>query len=1815
MRKFTKLWQLMIILLLSSSIGFAQTVITPQAKQDQSKQSSERFVTPNQNQFLKDQELKKLDKGNDVPIEKMMEASKGAEDVNPYPEIYQNPEETMQTATKSQGELTLTPVKPLLGKPEVSSTKAVLYSQMVTGANGGASQNFATIDDIYDCSAADDFTITTGPWNVRKISWYGSYSTGGGPISAYNIEFFANNAGVPGASIQSYPLTIATQSGAVSPFLFTAYLPANLDLAAGTYWISIQADADFAVSGQFYWTCHNPATTFPAEGVWQNPLDGFATGQTTWGPMSNIFAGFYDFTFELGDDPPPACAAPSSMVAANYTTTSAGLNWTENGTATMWDLEWGLDGFTLGTGTPVNVASKPYTLGGLTTGVDYDIYYRSDCGATQSSWVGPFNLRLPDYFASITPTTTCQTNSGLWNANGGKAWYTVSVTGGFMYNFSICSVDVTCGGTCTTLGDGDFTMYGPDGWAQQFYIDGNSLCSWNATTYGSAYQNWTAPTTGTYYLMVDDFYGTNSGTFTLGYIRYVPPACPQPVSPTTTSITGNSAIIDWTEAGSATTWEYAYGVSPYSPPTSGTSTTTKPITLSGLTGGTPYQWYVRAVCSPLSASAWTGPQNFTTLVPVPELLYQYDKIETLTADVTLLAPEYFGGYLWVMGAKGAVAGNPKYIYQYDYTNGTLINSYLQGTTTTWGMRDMANNGTFIYAGDENGFYQINPATGAVTTLFTNTAPIIPLVTVTRALAFDGTKFWTKNFGGSVYAFDFSGNVVAGPFANTASAYGAAYDPTVPCIWWHATGGSTGNQMVQMLLTGVFTGVTKPVPVHPCGPAAGSVGGAFMDFGSMYPGKNVFGVLSQSTPDVVKIFEAYDSGYPEQTSNHVPLCGATGVAVAGNLTWNFGASTTTYDLKFGVAGAMSTVVSNQAAGATGSYAYAGLSPATTYEWQVIAKNATGNTNGLIYKFTTACGIYAPPYTQDFATYLGVAPPPVCWQEADAGDPTTGPQTPGTSVWTYDIFGNTGTNNCAKVNMYSNTMRDWLISPHFNLSGGTYQVLFDVALTTWNATTPITMGSDDQMIFLISPDGGTTWTALKTYNASTPVSNTGETAVVSLAGYNQTDVVFAFWANEGTVDDAPDYDFFVDNFILQLPPACPAPTTLTATSVTSNSANIGWTSSATAWEYQVGLAGFTPGATGIPTALNPTPISGLSSSTSYDFYVRANCGGTYSGWAGPKNFITTPVNDNCLNAQAIAGPYPVTGVAGTTVGATQDCPALLTIATGEVWYAIDLPNTYNYITITEHGTATFNNGYIVGTTVQCSCDQLDYYFDPNYSFVLPNLTLHFAGVPGPGTFYYPAATGVQGTFTLDVDVDQMFEVSGTLAYYSSALPIDFSKVLVYDDSKAYLGEVPTDAAGDYAFIAVAGNYNLTGQTYKPRGGTNILDAINTRQFLGGSYAMNALQQRAANVNNNIGVDILDAIFMQQSLSGPKPAGWTAPDWLFENPAFALASDLVVDIDALCSGDPNGSYTVPSGVFLAPGTNCATPITVTLPAALPYANTNTTCGMLDDYNATTLMGSYDGGEDIIYQLVVTSAISINITLDPGLTTWTGWGLFNGCPDLNVGIIGSNNSGSGAHGKTNIPLTPGTYYLMIDTWPDPTCIPSFNLTISVYTPPPAITLPYDQGFESATLPATWTVTDVLGTAGNWATYVGTRYPSGNAAHGGTYVAYFNSYSASTGNNTRLESYDVNLAANPDAQVNFWMFHDPGYSTSNDRIQIQVFTGGVWVDVGTPISRYAAVAGWTQHIVDISAYVGGTVKIGFLGISEYGNDCHIDDVRFEEVP
>jgi subtilisin family serine protease len=167
-----------------------------------------------------------------------------------------------------------------------------------------------------------------------------------------------------------------------------------------------------------------------------------------------------------------------------------------------------------------------------------------------------------------------------------------------------------------------------------------------------------------------------------------------------------------------------------------------------------------------------------------------------------------------------------------------------------------------------------------------------------------------------------------------------------------------------------------------------------------------------------------------------------------------------------------------------------------------------------------------------------------------------------------------------------------------------------------------------------------------------------------------------------------------------------------------------------------------------------------------------------------------------------------------------------------------------------------------------------------------------------------------------------------------------------------------------------------------------------------------------------------------------------------------------------------------------------------------------------------------------------------------------------------------------------------------------------------------FAENFDSVTppaLPSGWAKQIVSGTNPDWQTRTSTRYPSGHPPHSTPNLIFFNSFSVTTGGSIRLfRTVDLDLSAATAPQIFFWVFHDPGFAISNDRIQVQVSTnaGATWTNVGDQVSRYRPTIHWAEHSRNLSAYAGmSNVRVGFLATSGYGNDTHMDTVSIADTP
>ncbi len=320
--------------------------------------------------------------------------------------------------------------------------------------------------------------------------------------------------------------------------------------------------------------------------------------------------------------------------------------------------------------------------------------------------------------------------------------------------------------------------------------------------------------------------------------------------------------------------------------------------------------------------------------------------------------------------------------------------------------------------------------------------------------------------------------------------------------------------------------------------------------------------------------------------------------------------------------------------------------------------------VITSFTTPClDLYTGDYTANMAVNA-----PTCWEEADNGLVAEGPMDFGASSWNSATFGNDnyyfdadGVQKFSnRVNLYATFLGgEWLVSPEFDLSGlAEASLIVEAAITDYNngdAADPDGMtGTDDEVQVLVSNDDGVTWVNLYTWSdaAGQIPEFTGSEIAVDLVDYLGSTVRFAIFADDGEINDTPDYDFHVGKFEINTITECVAPTNITLANETGTGVDVSWdeaTSAADGYAVQVYAAG------DVTTALvNEQVPAGtftytvddvaLTEDTAYDLYVFSLCDLSADpvvfSFDGPYTFNTIlAIEDSALVSYTIF-PNPAT-----------------------------------------------------------------------------------------------------------------------------------------------------------------------------------------------------------------------------------------------------------------------------------------------------------------------------------------------------------------------------------------------------------------------------------------------------------------------------------------------------------------------------------------------------------------------------------------------
>ena len=284
---------------------------------------------------------------------------------------------------------------------------------------------------------------------------------------------------------------------------------------------------------------------------------------------------------------------------------------------------------------------------------------------------------------------------------------------------------------------------------------------------------------------------------------------------------------------------------------------------------------------------------------------------------------------------------------------------------------------------------------------------------------------------------------------------------------------------------------------------------------------------------------------------------------------------------------------------GVYTLDGLAPGTRYEWYVASLCGDGTVAPAFNTqyFVTQChAISQFPVTWDFESnlYGGTTsyPLPLCWSRIGVCPNARYPY-----VASNLNNAHSGTHYLTIYNMY----------------GGAYGTLPELdetvlsvqdAILTFYAKATFSPPAMLEVGVMTNPTDASTFTPVQTFSLDLayPVepyevlfyTYTGNGCYIAFRNVTPSDVTASFYLDDVTVDVAPP---------------CARPQNLTATASTSNSVTLSWVAAPgqAEWEIAYGNFGFNPNTTTqvVTATSNPFEVTGLSSSTTYQFYVRAVC----------------------------------------------------------------------------------------------------------------------------------------------------------------------------------------------------------------------------------------------------------------------------------------------------------------------------------------------------------------------------------------------------------------------------------------------------------------------------------------------------------------------------------------------------------------------------------------------------------------------------------
>lgn len=388
--------------------------------------------------------------------------------------------------------------------------------------------------------------------------------------------------------------------------------------------------------------------------------------------------------------------------------------------------------------------------------------------------------------------------------------------------------------------------------------------------------------------------------------------------------------------------------------------------------------------------------------------------------------------------------------------------------------------------------------------------------------------------------------------------------------------------------------------------------------------------------------------PDVTNIIFPAVSTTGATVS----WTRGKNETSWQVVYGPESVTdpNTLTPSQVTATT--KALTGLTAATTYNVWVRANCGTENGAWIgPVKLTTSC-LPVTAFSEDFES-IETPNLPSCWSTIVDGLTVSSTATVQTAI---DYSVDPLTNVVQFSNQDSNTLtndRLILVSPNLsNLGAGTHRLKFRAKTDAY--------GNDGQLN-IVTLNGNNTYAAA-TYFKRVTLTNEYTDYVVYFTNYKGTDTYIGIQLYTSQIYTTTS----VDNVVWEEVPAneCLAVKNINFDNITTTTADVLWTANGgeTSWSVVYGPTTVTDPSTLTPqtVSVEKATLTGLQETTSYNVWVRSNCGNNNTIWSGPVVLST--------RCAAVDVPY-LLDFESVTVPELPACTEISKTGNGNNWATAD------------------------------------------------------------------------------------------------------------------------------------------------------------------------------------------------------------------------------------------------------------------------------------------------------------------------------------------------------------------------------------------------------------------------------------------------------------------------------------------------------------------------------------------------------------------